>query len=262
MTRKWLRLQVVVVASIALAIIAALVLSGNSGRTIREAAYDVNGINPLLGLSQGGRICEAPVRVDGPFRQLVFWSSGAGSKAVVSVHRGVAPRSKTVSRGFLEAAAVAPGENVVTLTRTVAPSTHLRVCVTSVHGTTTLFGGGGQYLSNSSGSTFGAPVIIGFRPESTLWLQAWSTRPQGIWSSLPLAFRRMSLFRLDWVGAWTFWILLFGVFAAFPLSVMAIWLALKADRGRETDLPPQQGSASRAPGPGDGGHSQAQVDAT
>jgi hypothetical protein len=39
----------------------------------------------------------------------------------------------------------------------------------------------------------------------------------------------MSLFRLHWVGAWTYWILLFGVFAGFPLFVWAIRLALKAE---------------------------------
>ncbi|MGH3494642.1 MAG: hypothetical protein ACRDQ1_15605, partial [Sciscionella sp.] len=238
MTRNRLRLQIGVLGAIALALVALLVLSGSHGRTIREAAYDLGGIDPVVRLTDGGRACEAPVEADGAFRQLVFWSNGAGSKALVSVHQGRTPNTPTLALGILESGAE-PGENVAKLTQAVTPSPDMSVCVKSVRGAVTLWGGQSEYLSNFSGPTYGAPVVLGFQPKSMLWMQAWSTRPHGIWDSLSLAFRRMSLFRLNWIGAWTFWILLVGVFTGFPLLVLAIWLALKAEQGHDDDISPR-----------------------
>jgi hypothetical protein len=230
MTGKRLRTQIGVVALIAAAVIAALVISGEQGRNVREAAYNLGGISAVVRLTDGGRVCEAPVAADGEFQRLVFWSSGAGSKALVSVHQGKTPNTPTLALGILESGAAAPGENVAELTQAVPAARDLSVCVKAVRGAVTLFGGQPEYLSNSSGPTYGAPVISGFQPKSEFWLQAWSARPRGIWSALSLAFHRMSLFRPHWVGAWTFWILLFGVVAGFPLLGLAIWFAVKAER--------------------------------
>lgn len=239
MTHGRLRLQIGVLAVIAVVLVALLALSGEHGRTIREAAYDLNGISPVVRITEGGQVCEAPVHVDGDFRQLAFWNYGAGSKALVSVHQGGTPNTPTLALGILESGAAGPGENVAKLTQKVAPSPDMSVCVKAVRGAMTLFGGLSQYLSNSTGPTYGAPVIRGFHPESTLWLQAWSVRRHGIWGSLSRAFSRMSLFRLTWVGAWTFWVLLLGVFAGFPLLVLAFWLALRAEQRDSDDISPR-----------------------
>ena len=198
MTRTWLRLQIGTLALLGVVLIVLLVISAGRGRTVREAAYDINGINPVLRLVDGGRACETPVQVDGAFQRLVFWSSGLNSKALVSVHQGRSPRAPTLALGILESDALMPGENVAKLTQAVPAAHDLTVCVKAVRGAVTLFGGQSGYLSNFSGPPYGAPVVIGFHPASTLWLQAWSVKPHGLWSSLSLAFRRMSLFRLNW----------------------------------------------------------------
>lgn len=239
MTRTRLRLQIGALALLVVAVIASLVFAAQQGRTVREAAYDVNGIYGVVRLVDGGQVCETPVQVDGEFQRLVFWSSGLNSKALVSVHQGESPIAPTVALGILESGSLMPGENVVTLTQPVAARHDLTVCVEAKRGAVTLFGGQSSYLSNSSGPPYGAPVIIGFQPESTLWLQAWSAKPHGLWDSLALAFRRMSLFRLSWVGTWTFWVLLIGVFAGFPLLVLAVWLALKAEEENRDEPSPR-----------------------
>ncbi len=239
MTRKWIRLQIGALALIALIVVALLVLGGHRARPIRETAYDLNGISPAATLTRGQQICESPVQADGKFRELVFWNGGAGSKALVSVHLGKTPNTPTLALGILESLSAEAGENAVSLTQTVTPSPEMSVCVKSERGEMTLYGGQSQYLSNFSGPTYGAPVIAGSKPESTLWLQAWSAQPHGIWGWLSLAFHRMSLFRLSWVGAWTFWVLLVGVFAGFPLLVLAIWLALKDEQTHSDGTSPR-----------------------
>jgi len=237
MTRKRLRLQIGVLALVAAILIASLVISGDHGRIIRQTAYDLNGISPAVTLKHGEQTCETPVEAAGEFQYLEFWNSGsADGKALVSVHRGGTPDTPTVALGILEAGAAIAGENVATLTHAVTPSPSMTVCVQSLRGTMTLYGGQSQYLSNDGGPTYGAPVVIGSKPQLTLWLQAWSAQQHGIWNSLSVAFHRMSLFRLSWVGAWTFWVLLVGVFAGFPLLVLAMWLALKAERTPGDDV--------------------------
>ena len=236
MTHNGLRLQVCTLTLVALTIFGLLLIGGRHDHIIREYAYPLNGITPTETLKPGHRICEAPVEANGEFGQLVFWSSGADSRASVSVHRGTTPNAPTVAIGLLESGTTA-GENVVTLTQPVTRSANLSVCVRSLHDVVTLYGGQSQYLSNFTGPPYGAPVIAGSHPDLTLWMQAWSAQPHGIWRSLSLAFRRMSLFRLSWVGAWTFWVLLVGVFAGFPLLVVAVWLALKAEHAHDDEIP-------------------------
>jgi hypothetical protein len=77
-------------------------------------------------------------------------------------------------------------------------------------------------LSGASRSPGRAATMVFLRPRSISLL-----------SALPTVFHRAALFRPDWVGAWTFWLLLLAVVAAFPLTAIAIWLATRD--GHEPD---------------------------
>jgi hypothetical protein len=54
-------------------------------------------------------------------------------------------------------------------------------------------------------------------------------RPKSVLSLIPTIFRRASLFRPTWVGAWTFWVLLVGLLATFALAGWAIAQAARED---------------------------------
>ena len=54
-------------------------------------------------------------------------------------------------------------------------------------------------------------------------------RSQSLFSVLPTAFRRASLFKPSWVGAWTFWLLGAAILGAFALGGLAVSRASRAD---------------------------------
>jgi hypothetical protein len=73
-------------------------------------------------------------------------------------------------------------------------------------------------LSSEGKSTGSALALLFLRPHS-----------QSLFSMLPAIFRRASLFRPGWVGAWTFWLLAAAMLGAFGLGAVAVAKATEAD---------------------------------
>ncbi len=63
--------------------------------------------------------------------------------------------------------------------------------------------------------------------------------------SLSLAFSRASLWRLSWVGPWTFWVLAIALLMAFGLVVAAVVRA--ADDDGPPPPPPSDGQVDDLP---------------
>lgn len=121
-----------------------------------------------------------------------------------------------------------PVSRTALLTRPVAAGQYVKVCVRNLSaGTTTLMGSTANNLSGAL-SIAGKPSPVAM---SLLFL-----RPQSrsLLSLLPAVFRRAALFRPTWVGAWSFWVLGFGLLLAFGLAAWAVVLACRAD-GRDSD---------------------------
>ena len=59
--------------------------------------------------------------------------------------------------------------------------------------------------------------------------------PESLLSLVPTVFKRAALFRPGWVGAWTFWLLLAGMLAAFVLAGTAVVRAAASDARDATD---------------------------
>lgn len=232
MSRRWpparrgLPAQLGFVALCALAVSAALVLSALRAQTTRVYAYSVAAIAPITTLAPGEHVCDGPVTPQGVFRTAVFMNSGAGARALITVHAGPSAAGPAVAAGILETATPAEGENAVLLTPAVSTASRLTLCVTEQQGSMTLYGGSARQ---------GGPAIARTDPATTLWLQLLSARPHRFLGSLGLAFRRAALFRPDWVGAWTFWALLVLLFAGFPAVVIAVRSALRDEPGSPVD---------------------------
>lgn len=221
------------VALCAVVVPAGLLVSALRAHTTRTYAYSAPSITTLTTLTPGKRICEGPLTPQGGFRTAVFMNSGVNARALVTIHAGRVAAAPVVAVGSL-ATTPAEGENAVLLTPPVSTASQLTLCVREQHGSMTLYGGSPSH---------GAAAIAGAIPATPLWLQLLSASPRRFVDALPLAFRRASLFRPDWVGAWTFWALLLLVFGGFPAIVVGLSFALQDAAGSSTDDHDGSGSA-------------------
>lgn len=187
--------------------------------------------------------CQAPIRASSAFGGVRLWVwpgdrpspslmvqvRDLGGNAVLATGRTEAvPRGPRTPPGDAVSLYPSPVSRTALLTRPIAAGQDVKVCVRNLSpGTTTFMGSTADNLS-------GALTIAGKPAPVAMSLLFLAPRSRSLLSLLPTVFRRAALFRPTWVGAWTFWMLGFGLLLAFGLAAWAVVLACRAD-GRDSD---------------------------
>lgn len=178
----------------------------------RPAAFSIGvaGNEPVGSLGPGKALCQGPITIRAASDGLEAWLRPAGQvQAEIRTASGAFPATtRPVSK--------LTGATRVDFHRTLRRGSEATVCLRNVSTGRVGFEGGSASaqsgrLRGLPGSGGNALVLLFRRPD-----------PPSLLNEIPTVFRRASLFKLSFVGAWTYWVLL----AALVGSVGLIWLAL------------------------------------
>jgi hypothetical protein len=227
-----------------------LLVAASRHTPVRTASVDAPNQTTIAELHPGTSVCEGPVTSDGPARTVGIWGAAAGSPSTLTVKVQDAATSRVLASGALQAAPV-EAEWTARLARGLPGGRPLRICLTDDSGTFSLAGSGGS-LPN---------VIVTGIPSGQRFSLVLLSDDRSLLGSLSTGFSRASLWRPDWVGSWTFWVLTLGLLAAFALAVVAVTSAAAVD---EEDGPPwreaDNDDVPPVPGGSPDGHSEAGQD--
>jgi hypothetical protein len=214
----------------------ALLIAGSRHVTVRTASADAPNQLAIATLRPGQAACEGPLTSRGPARSVGIWGSAATPTARLTVAVKDPSTHGTVTSGSLQAGA-RQGEWTARLARQVPGGHPLQICLTSDAGTFSL-----------TGSTASEPgvSVTGIPAGQRFSLVLLSDDNRSLLGSLSLAFSRASLWRLSWVGAWTFWVLAITVLMAFGLVVAAVVRAADDD-GPQPPPTPSDGPVDDLP---------------
>jgi hypothetical protein len=162
---------------------------------------------PIKTLEPGAQACQAPFRAVAGFGSVRTWIS-ALARRTPALWLGVySPRGATIATGRTEGGHGQFVAVTFNLNATVPGGRRVVLC---------LHNAGPQSVTLLGANERLAYLFLRRHPESLL-------------SLLPTVFRRAALFRPTWVGAWTFWLLLAGLLAAFVVGAVAVVQAAKSD---------------------------------
>lgn len=215
-----------------------LVVAGASDKRATAFSLEVPTGHPALVLHDGQRACQGPVRAQAAFRGLELWVKPVrppGTRLLVRVVSGAGSR---LASGAVHAAPAAAAALRVPVA--AAPSTMTRVgldqtiragqvvsfCFENAGPSTLTLAGApaepGSGNIEAGGHTYGlAAATVLLKPHAS-----------SVLSLLPTIFARAALFRPTWMGAWTYWLLLGLLAAAFPLAGWAVALASREEPSR------------------------------
>ena len=211
--RPWLTF--VIAAVVALVVLIVFALQPGTGRTF---ALEVENAEPVATVRAGTQVCEGPITSPSAFKEVGIWGGPPLGSAMMSVLVRNARTGAIIDHGTI--IATATSQHRARLGASVGAGTPVRICVLGRGGEFTLLGSSpADHAVHATGTTPGLQFsLVLLHPG------------QGLLSSLPTAFRRASLFKLSWVGSWTFWLLLGALLATIPLGATAIALVAREDR--------------------------------
>ncbi len=198
-----------VITFVAVAVVGASALFAAAGADQRWTAFSPNvpPSQPIKMLGPGGQACQGPLKAIVGFGSVRTWVASI-ARPTPALWLGVySPRGATIATGRTEARHGQFVEVTFNLDATVAGGRRFVLCIHSA---------GPQPVTLLGANERLAFLFLRHDPESLL-------------SLLPTVFRRAALFRPAWVGAWTFWLLLAGLLAAFVAGGVAVVQATRSD---------------------------------
>jgi hypothetical protein len=203
------------------AVLVALAVAVVRTQPVRTYALGAPNYLTIAHLRPGTRVCEGPATSDGPAGLVGVWGAPTSGSASLVVTARDAVTHRTLAAGEL-VAATGSGEHVVRLARAVPGGHRVEICLTGRQGHFALAGSASidprvRMTGGEGGAQF-ALVLLNDR--------------RSLWQWLGTAFSRASLWRLSWVGSWTFWVLAFALLACFGAAVVAVARAAAEDDSR------------------------------
>jgi hypothetical protein len=191
-------------------------------------------------LEQNQAVCDSPVIPSSAFGAIRVWiwpTDAPGPALQVTVRdlrtRRVVAEGRT-PKGYAETNPPTGYPSPIGLTSmlssTVPATRAIVICIRSA--------GADPVTLMGSVPAIGSGVVrSGGTPSKTaLAMLFLRPHPQSLLSLLPTVFARAALFRMGWVGAWTFWALTGALLAAFGLGVTAVVLASRSDLRSERSI--------------------------
>jgi hypothetical protein len=216
-----LRLLAPVIA-IAVVAVAVLLVTGAQRHNVREYSLRVPDQEAVALLSPSDRVCEGPVSSPRTFTGVSIWGAPAVGASSVQVTVAPAGVARPLALGTVHT--TTGGEHLATLTRPVAANTRVRICVTSTHQTFSL-----------DGATASDPgVTMTGHGHDLAFSLALDNDHHSLLGALPIAFGRASLFKLSWLGSWTFWVLTIALLASFAVAIAAVASAAGEDAAEDS----------------------------
>ena len=198
-----LRATVITIAVATVVAVVLLVYSGTRDQQHTAFSIDVDPGPPIAAtLRPGQEACQGPIHTIAPFGAVFPWLSpnAAPGAAITLSVRDYASRAPLatgeVSQGY--AVPVAP---TVELSHTVRQGRDIAVCLRSAGPKPV------GLIGNPPNTRSGKLVVDGRPKQDVMALLFVRPRPVSLLSQIPAVFRRAALFRPDWVGSWTFWVL-------------------------------------------------------
>ena len=202
----------------ALLVLGGLLAAAASDRRATAFAPGVPDNLPVASLDPGQSLCQGPVPVPASFDALQVWAYPAPTLDV-QIRR--APGGALLSARRVAVPASLTGRLTVPLgTAAIRPGARITVCLRDAGPRPVEFEGGPP----TTGS--GRLTVSGQRSPNAIALLFLRGRPPSLLSLLPAVFQRAGLFKLDGVGAWTFWLLGAAVLLAFVLAALALSTAV------------------------------------
>jgi hypothetical protein len=213
------RRRLLALLSLALLAILALLVAGTRHIVVRTASANAPNQAPLPALRTGQTACEGPLISHGAARSVGVWGTSGAVRAHLTVTVQDAATHAVLASGAL-GGTPGDGERVAHLVQDAPGGRPLRVCLTDEAGEFSL-----------DGSMASAPGLAatGLPPGQKFSLALLSEGDRSLLGSLSTAFSRASLWRLSWVGPWTFWVLAAALLATFGLAVLAVVSAAADD---------------------------------
>lgn len=206
-----------------------VVVLWRAGADQRPVAFSLGGapVRPVAMLDPGHEVCQAPITLQVDASGVTFF---AGAKASPGMPLELTVRDADVAGGRPLATRQTPGGYPDHATRTVRFPTlragrAITVCIRNR-------GGGTAYPYGDDQVPDTGTVVDGRRQPIDITLRFLRERPRSALSLVPTMFRRASLFRFGFVGAWTFWALAAALALAVPL--LCAFALARAARGAES----------------------------
>ncbi len=180
---------------------------------------------PVASLAHGRTLCQGPITVRVAFSALQTWVRPA--RALDVEIRRARSRRVLVARRITTSPSLT-GELTIPLgASTIRKGTRITVCMRNAGPHKVAFEGGPPTRNSGtfeiSGSHHGMAIALLFLRQ----------HPPTLLPLLPTVFKRAALFKLSWVGAWTFWLLGAAMVCAFGLAAAAIADAAQAEAEAE-----------------------------
>lgn len=220
---------------VASALVALVVLAvfGLRPLTVREVALDVPNQVQVAALSKGQQVCEGPVTAPTPVQGVGIWGGPISLPSLTTVSLQAADTHRTLASATIRATGAA--EHRTLFKRAIGAGRAVRVCLRETGNSFSLLG---------SPSIDAHVVMTGAKPGFEFSLVLLRRSGQSLLGSLPKAFDRAALFKLSWVGSWTFWALAGGLLATIVLGAFAIAAAADDQPAPDPDVPESRASSA------------------
>jgi hypothetical protein len=194
----------------------ALLFAASTDHRNTVFSLDVSDAIPVVRLAPGQTLCQGPLRARGSFSSMQIWAS-AGKLSLAVRGRTVISRQVVVPRTPTGLVTIPIGAG------RVRDGARFSVCLRNT---------GAAQLSIEGGPRSrysGALTVAGHANPDAVAMTFGRSDGPSLLSLLPAVFERASLFKLSWVGAWTFWLLCAGVLGTMVLAWVALAGALCED---------------------------------
>ncbi|MHB8690864.1 MAG: hypothetical protein ACYDHH_06420 [Solirubrobacteraceae bacterium] len=221
------RSTLIAFVSAALVALLALLVAGGSDQRDTAFSLDVSDNTPVAMLAPGRTLCQGPLQARAAFASIGVWASPARA---LDVELRAGTYGRTLGTTELRVSATRTGQLAIPIRSVSLPSgASFSVCIRNAGASAVAFEGGHPTRYSGKLTISGQPS-----PNAVAMLFARAREPSLI-SQLPDVFARASLFKLSWVGAWTFWLLAAAVIGAFGLAALAVASAADDELGIEDD---------------------------
>jgi hypothetical protein len=206
-----LRVTAIVVALAAVLAIVLLISSSTGDQQEIAFSIDIDPGPPIAATVLPGEVaCQGPIHTIAPAATVFPWLSptaAPGAAMTLSVR-------DYASNAVLATGSIAQGYSMAT-----APGVHLSATIPQGRAISVCLRSNGPkpvgLIGNPPNTRSGQLVVAGQTKKDVMSLLFLRPKPVSLLSQIPTIFSRAALFRPDWVGSWTFWVLAVLLVGAF-----------------------------------------------
>jgi hypothetical protein len=212
--------------------ILAVVLAGLTNRSDRVQSLGVLPVSPVAPISAGQEVCQSSIALAEPLRRVRFNIGTQGKPGPALDVTVREPNTRAVlGRGAVKPGWIDNGTPQEVTTGEIPAERYVAVCIRNRGPVRAYVFGEVSHGQLGTGPVGVSPTVSTSSAEidgqaiaGDLSMSFVSERPRSALSLVPAMFRRASVFRPEFVGPWTYWLLLVAVLVLAPLM---LWRAVR-----------------------------------